>query len=367
MHRGFGLLTSTSAIAFAAALLCSLPLCAQRRSVPSVSPFPDSDIGIGSGRVRSFNISGVVADAQSHVRLNGVRVDLEGMAGGVLATAFTSGNGNFQFNNVRSGSYELVFEQSGYEDDRERLDIDGPVLSMTVQLKPMNTEGAFARAPSVSVRDLSIPQKAREAMSKGMMLLYQKSDYPGSIKEFERAIHAYPDYYEAYAQIAMAQIKMKENDQAEQALRKSIDVSHEHYADGYALLAALYSGQKRYFDAEPLASKAVELDPKSWHAQSELAQALLGLGRAEDAEGHAKAAADIQPDNPTLRLLLADIHIQTQNDPALLDDLNAYLKIAPNGPYADKVRQQRDEAQQRLQNSQASPPPEQHSKPNANP
>ena len=367
MHRGFGLLTSTSAIAFGAALLCSLPLSAQRRAAPTVTPFPDSEIGIGSGRGRSFNITGVVSDAQSHLRLNGVRVDLEGMAGGILATAFTTGNGSFQFNNVRSGSYEVVFEQSGYDDDRESLEIEGPVPNLTVQLKPTNAEGASARGPSVSVRDLSIPRKAREAMSKGMMLLYQKSDYPGSIKEFERAIHDYPDYYEAYAQIAMAQIKMNENVPAEQALRKSIDVSHEHYADGYALLAALYSSEKRYSDAEPIASKAVELDSKSWHAQSELAQALLGLGRAEEAEDHAKSAADIQPDNPTLHLLLADIHIQAQNYAALLEDLNAYLQIAPNGPYADKARQQRDEVQQRLQKSQASPPSKQPSTPNANP
>ncbi len=323
--------------------------------MPSASPFPDSDLGVGSGGGRSFSITGVVADAQSHVRLNGVRVDLEGAAGGVHATAFTSGSGNFQFNNVRGGSYELVFEQSGYQDDRERLDIDGPMLSMTVQLKKMNSE-AGASGPSVSVRELSIPHKAREAMVKGMMLLYQKSDYAGSIKEFERAIHAYADYYEAYAQIGMAHIKMNQNEEAERALRTSIDISHEHYADGYALLAALYSSEKRFSDAEPAARKAVELDARSWHAQSELAQALLGLDRAEEAEEHAQAAADIQPENPTLRLLLADVHMQTRNAPALVEDLNTYLKLAPNGAYADKVRQQRDEIQQRLQNSQTAPP-----------
>jgi predicted Zn-dependent protease len=110
----------------------------------------------------------------------------------------------------------------------------------------------------------------------------------------------------------------------------------------------------------------VQLDPKSWHAQSELAQALLGLGQAQDAEDHAKAAADLQPDNPTLRLLLADIHMRTQDDSALLDDLNAYLRIAPNGPYADKVRQQRDEVQRRLQNSQT-PPAAQNSSSSAKP
>lgn len=307
---------------------------------------------------------GVVSDAQSHVRLNGVRVDLEGGGGGILATAFTSDNGNFQFNNVRGGSYELIFEQTGYQDDHERLDIEGPLVSMMVQLKRLDSD-ALDKGTSVSVRELSIPRKAREAMAKGTMLLNEKSDYAGSIKEFERAIHNYPDYYEAYAQIGLAHIKLNQAEQAEQALRKSVDVSHEHYSDGYALLAALYLSEKRFSDAEPPARKAVDVNAKSWHAQSELAQVLLGLGRADEAEEPAKAAVEIQPDNPSLRLLLADVHVQTKNETALLEDLNAYLKIAPNGPYADKARQERDKVQQRLQNSQASPAPPSSS--NANP
>ena len=52
------------------------------------------------------------------------------------------------------------------------------------------------------MRDLSIPQKARDAMNKGMVLLYQKSDYPGSIKEFERAIKIFPNYYEPTPRLA---------------------------------------------------------------------------------------------------------------------------------------------------------------------
>lgn len=332
--------------------------------MPSPSPFPDDDISLSPTRGRSMSISGVVADAGSHVRMEGVRVDLQGPAGSVLATAFTTTNGNFQFNNIRSGSYELLFQQTGYQDDREHLNIDAPVFGMTVQLRRLEDGGTPGRA-SVSVRELSIPRKAREAMSKGMDLFYHKSDYPGSIKQFERAIQAYPDYYEAYALIGMAYIKMKDAGQAEQALRKSIDLSHENYADAFALLSALYSSEKRFADAEPLARKAVEVNANSWHAQSELAQALLGLNRADEAESYAQAAARLAPGNPTMCLLLADVHLALRNDPALLEDLNSYLKLAPDGPYADKVREQRERVQQRLQNSQASPASP--SAPHANP
>ncbi len=121
------------------------------------------------------------------------------------------------------------------------------------------------------------------------------------------------------------------------------------------MLAALFSSQKRFDDAEPLARKAVDLAPDSWHAQSEMAQALLGQDRPEDAEKYAQAAVKLQPDNPLLWLVLADIHGELRNDSALVVDLDTYLKLAPNGAMADRVRQGRDEAKQRLQESKASP------------
>ncbi len=356
MRQTSRLLTLVSAFGFAAFLFCP-PLEAQRRSLPSPSPYPDADGGLGSTRARAFSISGAVMDAESHVMLNGVRVDLQAVGGAVLATGYTSGNGNFQFNNVGLGAYEIVFDQTGYADDREHVEVDGPVFGMSIQLRRVGPGADAPGTTKVSVRDLSIPHKAREAMNKGMSLLYQKSDYPGSIKQFQRAIQAYPDYYEAYAQIGLAYMKMKNEAQSEQALRKSIELSKEQYPDPLVFLAALLSSDKRFEDAEPLARKAVELDADSWHAQSELARALLGLERPGEGEKCAEAAVKLQPENPFLRLLLADAHIQLRNDPALLDDLNSYLKLAPNGPFAPQALAEREKVQQRLQKTQASPPP----------
>ncbi len=270
-----------------------------------------------------------------------------------MATTFTT-QGNFRFDNLRDGTYDISFNLTGYQEVEEHLEVSGPVFGMTVNLKPVN-EAAAGGSPTVSVRDLSIPQKARDAMNKGMVLLYQKSDYAGSIKEFEHAIKIFPNYYEAYAQIGYAYIASKDPAHAEEALRQSIVVSQEHYPDAFFLLAALFSSQKRFDDAEPLARKAVDMAPDSWHAQSEMAQALLGQDRPEDAEKYAQAAVKLQPDNPLLWLLLANIHGDLQNDSALVDDLNTYLKLAPNGPIADRVRQGRDEAKQRLEQSKASP------------
>lgn len=349
MRRSSGPLLFLTAL-FVALCLYSLPLAAQRR--PTADPFPDDD-ELGTGYGHYYSLSGTVVNQQSGVRLDGVRVDLNAAARGVVATTFTT-QGSFRFDNLRDGSYDITFSLNGFRQVDEHLEVSGPIFGMTVNLKPVN-ELAPGASPTVSVRDLSIPSKAREAMNKGLVLLHQKSDYAGSIKEFERAIKVFPNYYEAYAQIGFAYIALKDPAHAEEALRQSIVISQEHYSDAFFLLAALFSEQKRYADAEPLARKAVDLAPESWHAQSEMAQALLGEDRPEDAEKYAQEAAKLQPANPLLWLLLANIHGELQNDAGLVEDLDTYLKLAPNGPMADRARQGRDEAKQRLQQSEAAP------------
>ena len=193
-------------------------------------------------------------------------------------------------------------------------------------------------------------------MQKGMDLLYGKSDYQGSIKQFERAIQEYPDYYEAQTQIGVAYLHLKNSASAEQALRKSMELSQEHYVDAFFWLATLLSDTGRFADAEPVARKSVELDPNSWQANAELARALLGLNRAAEAEKSALAASKLRPENAMLYLILANVHGQLQNDPALLEDLNNYLKLAPTGPLADQARAQRKQLQEELGDAQGNPP-----------
>jgi tetratricopeptide (TPR) repeat protein len=235
--------------------------------------------------------------------------------------------------------------------------VNGPSSGIYIQLHSVHTAGTMVSGnPTISARELSIPRNAHEDMEKGLAKLNGKSDYQGSIKDFERAIQEYPDYHEAYAQMGIAYLHLKNNASSEQALRKSLELSQNQDVDALIWLATLLSNTNRFTDAEPLARKAVELNPDSWQANSELAQALLGLNRFEEAEKSAQAAVKLKPDNPLLYLIEANIHEQLQ-DPALLDDLNNYLKLAPNGPFASQVRKQKEQVEQELSNAQGSPAP----------
>ena len=329
------------------------PIAAQRGPNQPTSSGPSA----GTNQPRGFSVRGKVLDGASHFQIDGVRVDLRAFSGATVAMVFTSGAGNFEFSNIAGGSYEVIVQHMGYQTFNQRLDVNEPISGLFLELRANPTSsGITPGKPPVSARDLSIPRKAHDATEKGMGLMYAKSDYQGSIKQFERAIQEYPEYYEAYTQIGVAYLHLGNTASAEQALRKSMELSQEHYVDAFFWLATLLSDSGRFADAEPIARKGVELDPNSWQANAELARALLGLNRPAEAEKSALAALKLRPENPTLYLILANVHGQLQNDPGLLEDLNNYLKLAPTGPLADQARAQQKELQQELGDAQGTPP-----------
>lgn len=326
-------------------LFCA-PLSAQKG--PARTPPP----------IRTYSIRGNVLDAEKRAPLEGASVELRLELGGAFGTMLTRDAGDFEFANVPEGHYEISVEQAGYHTVTQQVDVHGSVLGLSVELHPNSSAITPTPGPSsVSARELSIPQKARDAFAKGLMLLYQKSNYQKSVKQFERAIHDYPEYYEAYTQIGVADLHLGDGVGAEDALRKAVQLSRGQDVDALSWFATLLNDHRRFTDAEPVARKGVQLDSNSWQANAELARSLIGLQRPAEAEKSALAASKLGPDNPLIYLVLANIHAELENGPALLEDLSNYLRLNPAGTTADKIRAQKKKVEDELRDAQQTPPP----------
>ena len=145
-----------------------------------------------------------IIDTKNHAQLENARVELRTFTGATVDTQFTRAGGDFTFLRVGVGSYDIIAQQAGYHTVTLRVDVDQSILGLSIDLVPLLTVNDSSSLPPVSARELSIPRNAREAMDKGMALMERKSDYKGSIKQFERAIRDYPEYYEAYTQMGIA-------------------------------------------------------------------------------------------------------------------------------------------------------------------
>jgi tetratricopeptide (TPR) repeat protein len=199
----------------------------------------------------------------------------------------------------------------------------------------------------VSVRQLRIPERAKSAFKKGTQKLEAK-DYAGGIAEFQKAIAAYDDFYEAYYKIGIANLEMQASETAEAAFRKSIALSESKYTPSLFGMGLALASQKQYADAETYVRTGLQIEPTSPSGLLALGWVLYSAQRVVEAEKAAREAILYNPNLAMAHLLLAQIHRRQNNSAAMVEDLDAYLRIEPDGARSRALRTTRDEAQQSL-------------------
>jgi Tfp pilus assembly protein PilF len=299
-------------------------------------------------------LSGHVREERTNVPLQSVTLEVLS-AGTRAASPIVSGmDGEFQFPFLRDGDYYIVASQKGYDTVTVQVSIvAGSASPVLIDLAKHAAKEPSSPEDSVSARQLSIPDKARESFEKGRKLLYQKSEPEKSILEFQQAVDQFPTYYEAYTQMGVAHYRLAKFPEAEKELRKAIAISAGKYPDALFLLAEMFNDQGRFGEAEPLARQAIAAGATSRHGHLELARALVGLKRGTEAEASALQAKALKPDDPQIYLVLANAHIQQQKFTDVVQDFDEYLKLARNAPGSDQIRQRRDRMRNALQ--QAAP------------
>ncbi|MFZ1973777.1 MAG: carboxypeptidase regulatory-like domain-containing protein [Candidatus Acidiferrales bacterium] len=301
-------------------------------------------------------ISGFVREDASNDPIQGVSLEIDSSGSRAKPGMISGTDGEFRFGGLPSGEYSIVATMPGYETATINVTVlraDSPNITISMHRIAAAVAGGSA---TISAHQLGVPAKAQDAFAKGRKLLHEDAQPAKAIPEFQRAIHEFPTYYEAYTEIAVAEYHLKNFQGAEGDLRKAVELSASKYPEALFLLAELENDQRRYSEAEQLARQAVALEDSSWHGHFELARALVGLNRGQEAETSASKSRDLKPDNSQVYLLLANAHMLQHHYFAVVQDFDAYLKLEPQGPQSENIRQRRDRMQQELQNAQPQQP-----------
>ena len=296
--------------------------------------------------LRSSFTGRVVIDGEN-VAPSQARVDLRMVSENWSASATTDGQGDFRVEGIPSGMYIVAVNVPGCAPFEQTLRVDSSSAPLLVRLRRNGTAPASDGAASVSTRELSIPEKARKSFDKGNRLL-AGNDAAGSISEFQHAIKTFPDYYEAYYKIGVAELQQEHGAQAEAAFRKSVELSQGRYALALSGLSLVLCVEQRFADAEAAARQALQIDANEATAHYALALVAFFTGRSSDAEKYAREAMRCKPKFTEAYLLLAQIHQRQNNPAAVVEDLDAYLQIDPNSPRAARARAVREQAQSAL-------------------
>jgi tetratricopeptide (TPR) repeat protein len=302
-------------------------------------------------------LAGYVREEPANVPVESVALDVLS-SGTRAAPPVVSGiDGEFKFASLRDGDYYIIATKKNYDTVTMQVSIlAGSAPPVMIYLHKQDTTKPSSPEESVSARQLSVPEKARESFEKGRKLLYEKSEPEKSLSQFQHAIDQFSSYYEAYTQIGVADYRLNKFPDAEKALRKAIEISSQKYPEALYLLAAMCNDQERFAESEPLARQAGVAGDSSWHGPFELARSLVGLKRAREAEVSAMQARDLKPDYAQVYLVLANAHIQQRKFSAVVQDFDEYLRLAPNASNSDPIRRQRDSIQEALRHAQPQTP-----------
>lgn len=297
-------------------------------------------------------ISGTVLSQGDNRTLNQVAVRLKSHEAGVFHSMLTDYDGHFEVAGLPLGSYEINVEESGYDTVRTKAQLEGPSLKLVLYMTPEKWTAASQKKYTVSVRELKIPEKAREEYQKGMVCL-AKDDSIGGVNHFTKALKAYPDYYEALSQLGLAEIHLGRKEEARKAFQAAIDLSKGRHAAAQFGLGYLLYLEGNPGEAEGILRRGLEVDGNSPDGHVILGMALLRLNRPDDAERSAREALLRKPGYPEAYLVLADVYARRQNYREQLQDLETYLRLDPRGPASARAHQAREVALKMLDTPQS--------------
>ena len=207
----------------------------------------------------------------------------------------------------------------------------------------------------VSVHELQIPRKARDAFNKGTQLLTAKK-WPQSIAQFQRAIKIFPDFYEAYYKMGLADLNLHDYPKAQTAFETSIALSNGRYPPSQFGLGLTLCSQKEFAQAEEAIRAGLDQYPADPAGNFTLAWVQFGAGKLQEAEKSARQATFSNSNLAGAYLLLAQIHARQGELSAVVSDLDAYLRLDPQGPHSAEAKALRVQTQEILAKQQGNDP-----------
>jgi len=271
-------------------------------------------------------------------------------AGNMLDQMVTTDSGEFAFRQLRHTDYILTVTAPGYQPYDLHIDLSfASDRGVSIYLNPNPGDPAApSPAGSVSAHELSMPQNARDLLSSGEKKLYFDKNPQAGLADFQQAVSIAPGFYEVYYQIGMAYLTLGTRDEAEKSFRKSIEVSNDKYGEPVIGLASFLIDTGDLAQSEKMTRHGLELSPNSWFGHYQLGRILFNENKIADAQKSAEQARSLDPNAGIVYRLLSNIHISQKNYPALIQDLDAYIKLDPDSPAGVRAKEIRKQVEEKI-------------------
>jgi tetratricopeptide (TPR) repeat protein len=300
----------------------------------------------GRGGV-SHSIRGKIFMPSGNLPDQRLRVVLELNTGGIVNETFSDSVGNFEFRSLPNGTYRIVTPSDGrlYETTQEVVELYGNFSrTFTAQIYLKEKGGDLAFKPKdkiISVADVQeVPKDAKKSYDKGLKLARDNKPEEAAA-QFQQAIKIFPDYLAALNKLGEQMRALNKPAEAQAAFEKAIGANPK-YALPHINLGMLLADQKRYDEAIASIENGSRLDDTYPMAHLTLGLALMSKQPPDydRAEKELVRALDLgKKEFRYVRKFLFNLNVRRQRMDKAAEQLEAYLKEAPDAPDAEDVRQ----------------------------
>ena len=317
-----------------------LLLCFVGSMLGQISSIPDSASQTGLGGANS--IVGTVFGPSGRPVESRVRIRLASMTSGDRISN-TNENGNFAFRGLPTGSYTISIEkEKEFVPISQSVDVmqfrGSPPQTYTLNIRLELKARDEAKPGVLNAEFVNVSQPARVYYDNAVELA-KKGDHLGAIEQLKLAIKEYPAFTSAFNDLGVQYLKLNQLENADEAFQGALKI------DPTAFSALINRGianvmMKRYGEAVPILRKALKTNDQSAVGHYFLGQALANLGMFDDAEKELLASLKLGKEAmKEAHRILAIIYTSRGAKQQAVAELEAYLKLTPNAPDAQKLRE----------------------------
>jgi Tfp pilus assembly protein PilF len=312
-----------------------------------------------TARAQGNSVRGKVRNSAGK-NISQLMVELQNGLGQLVDTTVTNNEGDFAFAGLTGTSYIIAIRPLDYEPVNEHIEFvrtvgpEDPGERRTVQITLATKGEANGLPANRTVSAQSVPKGAREALDRAIKL-GKENKSSDAVAALQEAIKIHPAYFDAHLLLAGEHLKTERlNDSiAEFEEARKINPKDDRVYRGfgqvlmiqkkYALASQVLAEASRLNPADPslllmrgtaLIEHAIVINPAAskeaaTERESSFRMAEKSLLDAFELSGKKLAAA---------RLQLARLYEKRGDRSKAADELEAYLKLAPDDKKADALR-----------------------------
>jgi len=280
-----------------------------------------------------------------------IQVKLQSYGTGEIST-FADVSGTFTFTNLSPGTYQVIVNAGDeYELAHDSVTIDSDLnlarsgvslnpgtrrytVMITLQTKPSSALRTKAAVLNAALAE--VPENARTLYQKALEF-ENAGDNQKAIDNLKTAISLYPKFPLALNELGVQYLKIGQAGKAVDPLKSATSLNPDAFSPKLNLGIALLETQK-YPEAETELREALKL-ASTPTAHMYLGLTLARLRNSNEAEKELKTAIESSNDQLSIaHYFLGGLYWQVHQYQRAADELETYLRLAPNAPDAERVR-----------------------------